>query len=302
MRGVHPSEIQFDNVVRIFRQNFLLLLFFPALSFLLAALYLHFATYTYTSTLIVTPIEKRQSSLPNNLRGIAGLAGISLPASSDELQFELYIAGVHSRFAADKLAARPDLMKQIFAQEWSEKDQEWREPSGFVHGLKKLIKVIIGIPTTKWHAPDGSRAQQYLTTHVAVSQDRNSPIVTLTLDTKDPGLGVNILAFLHQVVDTQLRTKALNRADSYIDYLTKKLQTVTVADYREALTAVLSDQEKTRMMASSDLPFAAEPYESPTSSTWPTSPQPLFVLAGFVGLGVLVSALILLWLIPRETR
>jgi uncharacterized protein involved in exopolysaccharide biosynthesis len=81
----------------------------------------------------------------------------------------------------------------------------------------------------------------------------------------------------------------LRRADNSIAYLSEKLKTVSVAEQRVALTATLSDQEKMRMMASSDAPYAADPIGPPTASFKPTSPLPTVVIVGSFVIGTLIG-------------
>jgi len=68
---------------------------------------------------------------------------------------------------------------------------------------------------------------------------------------------------------------------------------VTLAEHRVALAAALSEQEKTRMLAQSSAPFAAEPPSTASTLLRPTSPRPLvFLIVAVVlefGLGILAA-------------
>ena len=259
---------------------------------LVAAIYLHMATYQHTVSLRVTPAGNSRPSLPGGLGGLASLAGVNLPSDSSQTSFELYLQGYYSREAADRLARDQKLMQAIFPREWSVSRQEWMEPKGIVRTIAQPIKSLLGIPARRWSPPAGARLQEFLDKNVNTSRNRDSDIVVISIDMEDPQLGSRLLWQLHKTIDEALRLRTLDRSSEYIDYLSNKLRTVTVDEYRQALVQTMAEQEKMRMMASSNLPFAAEPFGAPSASILPTKPNPpLVLLIGFL-LGTLIGCVV----------
>lgn len=263
-----------------------------------ASLYLHVATYLYTAELTVLPVQSGGGGLASklgSLSDIASLTGITLPQDQSSTQFQLYLEGVHTRTVADALAPRADLMKVLFKNQWDAKTNTWRRPEGILTPIKKALKFLLGVPDYPWQPPNGAQLQVYLEKEVTVTQVPQKPFVTIAYQNKDPAFAVKFLASLHEAVETRLRQKALSKSKQYIDYLTGKLRTVTVAEQRQAILNALNDQEKSMMAASSDAPFAAESFGAPSASFRPTSPVPIVVLAvGLLGGTVLAMGFILL--------
>lgn len=251
-----------------------------------ASIYLHRATYTYSAELKVTPAQPTSAGPGSRLGGLAGLAsmaGIGLAQDAGSSSFMLYTEGLKSRTVAETLARRPDIMRVIFETEWNPQENRFQGPPDGP-SFRSGLKAILGVPSYPWRAPDAARLHEFIKENVEIVQTADSPVTTIKFSHEDPRFAKTFLAALHQAVDADLRRKARARSGDYIEYLSRQLQAVSVAEHRVAIAAALSEQEKTRMMASSTLAFAAEPFDPATSSLRPTSPQPVAVLA--IGLAV----------------
>lgn len=255
---------------------------------LAAVAYLHLATYRYTAELRVTAVYSAQQ-LPSGLSGIASLAGISLPGDKAVTPIALYSEAMRSRDVAAAVVADPVLMRHIFAEEWDAAAGRWRDPGGLVRGLLDGAKRLLGVPVQPWSPPDAADVQRYLAKHLAIIEAPKTNVTTIAVNDPDPEMARRLLALLNEAADRHLRERALARSSEYIAYLERKLLEVQVADYRESLVQALSAQERTRMMASSDAPYAAEPLGAITASVRPTTPKPAVVLAAALVFGLLLG-------------
>jgi hypothetical protein len=285
------DEIDLAGIGQALTRQWRLVGVFTALGLIAAALYLHVATYRYLVTLQVTPAAIHSTGLSGQLGNLASLAGVSLPTNADDTPFELYVLSLTSRQTADLLVHDDELLHALFAKEWDARETRWREPHGVTTALRKLTSVILGGPFIPWRPPDGDRLQKRLLKEVRVDRKKTSPVVTITVATPTPELGRMLLWKIHSQSDDTLRQRTLKRTSEYIVYLQDKLRTMDVADYRKALFDIVSEQEKARMMASSTLPFAADPLGGPTASAEPVEPNAWMVIgAGILG-GAVVGAL-----------
>ncbi len=264
---------------------------FVVIGFMAAAVaYLNVANYRYTAELKITPAQSSGGGSAGGagLASLASLAGVSLGKESSVTPFQLYIEGVKSRAVAEAMARQPEIMKVVFQGEWAESERRFVNRPGAASQISRAVKNALGIPVYPWQAPDAARLQQYIQNNVNIIESPKSPVVTLTFSHPDPQFAELFLASLNRNLDEQLRRKALIRTGRYISYLSEQLRRVTIAEHRLALTNSLSEQEKFRMMASSGLAYAADPFGEPTSSIIPTSPKPAttLVLSAFLGLAV----------------
>jgi hypothetical protein len=248
----------------------------------------------YSVSLKVTPTSSANSGLPSNLSSLAGLTGIKLPAGDETMDFELYLEGLRARETSAAVTAHLDLMQQMFPNDWDEKSGKWAEPGGFVSGVVSLLKGVLGIPHQEWHPPDKNTVNEFLDDELNIVRGRAGPVVTIVIEYERPEVAQALLDVLHETVDSALRQKELDRTNSYVAYLREQLSTVSVTEYRQALHDILAEQEKRRMVASSNLPFAAEPFGAPTVSVRPTSPRPFLLMFSSLLLGALLGIVIAL--------
>jgi uncharacterized protein involved in exopolysaccharide biosynthesis len=259
-----------------------------------AVIYLQIATYTYTAELKLSPV-KQSLNIGSELSGLASIAGIALPKGLGQSSFGLYLETIRSRSVADALAKRQDLMKVLYKKEWNEDTQTWQENTNLFTPAIRLAKTLLGIRNYPYTPPDGARLQVYLNDYVRASENNRTTVVTVSYNNENSSFAVAFLDALHKEVDNELREKVLTRTNEYIKYLSRQLLTVTIAEYRETLIQVLTEQEKTRMMASSDAPYAADVVGIPSASFRPTFPLPIPVLLGALVIGIFMGILIVLF-------
>jgi Chain length determinant protein len=276
------GEFDLDDLRRAWRTQWRLICACALAALLLSIVYLHLATYRYSVTLQVTAASGHGGGSTSKLGNLASLAGLNLPMPEDETPFELYIHGLTSRQTADLLAQDNEFLRGVFGEEWSVRESRWVEPRGVIPVLKRGLRRILGGPRLPWSPPDGARLHKRLVKEIRIDRKKSSPIVSLSVASPNPEIGRMILWKLHLQSDGILRERTLKRTSEYIAYLQDKLRTVDVAEYRQALSEILTDQEKTRMVASSTLPFAAEPFGRPTALAAPTYPNQLLVIAGAI--------------------
>lgn len=258
---------------------------------LLAVVFLHVAEREYAVTLRLTPTASAVSTLPTGVSSLASLAGISVPAQLENNPFELYLGSLKSRETAAAIAKNEQLLRHLFPADWSEDDGAWRQPDGLVGNVTGALRSVVGASEPDWVPPDARRVQEFVEREVSVIRERNSPIVNIVMQHGDPDTATSLLIAMHNAVDDALRQRELDRTSSYVNYLREQLGNVSVTEYRLALNEIIAEQEKRRMVASSDLPFAAEPLGRPVESVRPVSPRPLLVLSLSVFLGLLIGIL-----------
>lgn len=286
-------EVAIGDVMGVLRAGWWQIAAVVVAMLLLSILYLQAAERRYLSSLVVTPVSG-SAGLPSGIGGLASLAGINVPGSDAGSQFELFIEGLTTRESAERLVrAHPDLLPRMFPSEWNAKHRQWQQTAGIVAGISRGIKSMVGMDTS-YRPPDAARVQRWLANELSVAKARNQQLTVISVETSDPVFGQNLLAALHKSGDSLLRTRAVERADDYVAYLTSKLTEVTVADYRQTLVKALAEQEKTRMMASSNLPFAADPFGPPSTPDKPSNPNAILVLALSIVLGLVIGIVLVL--------
>lgn len=293
-----PKTSFLKELERAVRQSWRLVLGGTGIGFVIAALSLHGAQYSYPVEMQVTTAQSTTGSGGSSrgglsqLSGLASLAGVALPTTQSEMQFQLFVDSLFSRDLADELAKNQDVLKTLYGDQWDPITKTWYEPpTGLQTRIRNAIRGTLGLaPQLPWHAPNGENIHNFLANSLIVGQDPRKPyMVTLSMTTGSREFSAQLLSLLVRTADERLRQKALERARTYIAYLTEKLTTVTVAEHRDALTQALGDQERYAMVASSGKPFAAEVFQSPWASNLPASPSPRRTFMFWVLMGTALS-------------
>jgi hypothetical protein len=282
-----------EEIKGTWRQGWPIILVPVVIAIVITAMNLREAVRIYPTRMQLTTVQTAgdDNANVNRLNGIAGLAqlaGATLPTNQNALQFRLFIESLYSRDIADEIAKNQDIMKTLFANQWNATTQSWEQPPlTFTEKAINEVRALLGLaPPAQWHPPNGINLLSFLNDYLLVDQDPRKPyLVKLTLLHYNSQFAINFLNYLTATVDNQLRQKALVRANQYMDYISRKLPTVTIAEHRAALTQALGEQERFAMVASSSLPFAADVFEKPWTSTLPDSPKPrqAFLLALVIG-------------------
>jgi uncharacterized protein involved in exopolysaccharide biosynthesis len=285
---VRGGVIDMHLLSQVVRSEAVLVATIIAVFMVLAIAYLHVAAQKYAVRMVITGIQSSHSETSGALDDISSLAGIDLPSSGNS-QFKMFVGALRSPFAAQSIAADPDLLKAMFPREWSASEGRWREPPSHVMPVIHAVGRFFGWHIPPWSAPGVARVFDYLKDELKVVPDSKSGVVTMELDSRYPDAAARILLALNNAVDERIRQRDLKRSTTDIGYLSDRLASVTVEEYRKALVTNLVDQEKMRMLASAPLPYVSDALGTPLISAKPVSPIPAAVLAAALVLGGLLA-------------
>lgn len=284
---VREGVIDVHRLAQIVRSERVLVAAIMVSCLLLAILYLHVAAQKYAVRMVVTAIESNSKS-SGTLDDLSSLAGLDLPGAGNS-QFKMFVGSLRSPFAAQAIAADPELLKAMFPREWSASEGRWREPPGHVRNVLRAVGKVLGWHIVPWSPPGVGRVFDYLKDDLKITADTKSGVVTMELDSRYPEAAARILLTLNQAVDNRIRERDLQRAAIDVDYLSQRLAAATVQEYRIALVTNLVQQEKTRMLASAPLPYVSDALGKPLISAEPVSPIPVATLAAALILGGLLA-------------
>ena len=99
-------------------------------------------------------------------------------------------------------------------------------------------------------------------------------MLQLTFDYAKPEFAPQLLQRVVSETDAVLREESLSRSNEQLDYLRHQLDQVTNEEHREVLVEMIMSVERTRMLASGDLPFAATIVQPPFATVLPVWPKP----------------------------
>jgi uncharacterized protein involved in exopolysaccharide biosynthesis len=285
---VQDGSIDTHTLSRILRAEAFTFIAVVFVCVALSVVYLHAATPKYAVRMEITSTSSSDQARGTGISALASIAGIN--ASGESPQFRLFVGSLRSPIAAEAIVSNQALLKAIFYREWSESEGKWREPPSVVRPIRRAIGNLLGWKFATWAPPGVSRVYDYLNAELKIIPDAKSGVVTLEIDSDRTDVAESVLLALNTAMNERLREHDLEHSTTYISYLSKRLSEINVVEYRTALITNLAQEEKTRMQASSPLPYASDILGKPMISSKPVAPVPLaawgagFVLGGVLGL------------------
>jgi uncharacterized protein involved in exopolysaccharide biosynthesis len=185
-------------------------------------------------TVLAAADERSTPPLGGQLGGLAALAGVSV-GGGDSTQA---VATLRSRGLAREFIEDHDLVKVFFADEWNEERETW-----------------IGDDPTRW--PDARDAIKYFHDNVFnVNQDRQTGLVTLAIEWKDPAVAAMWASDLVRRVNETLRLRALREAETNVSYLQEELSQTALVTLQESIGRLLESELQKLMLARGNEEFA----------------------------------------------
>ncbi len=253
----------------------------------LSIIYLHVAHRRYAVQLYITAATPSQKS-SNALSALTSLAGVNLGAAENP-KFREFLAAIRSPVAAEAIVGNQEMVRAIFPNEWSAREQRWRQPHIYLDAPADFVKRVLGIAVVPWSPPDAARVYEYLRDNLKVIPDAKSGMVTLELDSQRPQQAEVLLVALNQAIDNWMRQHDLRHAKDDITYLSQQLSKTTIEELRSALAANLAEQERALMLASAPLPYVSDMLGTPIVSNRPAYPRPIPVLIASIVLGFFIG-------------
>jgi uncharacterized protein involved in exopolysaccharide biosynthesis len=249
----------------------------------------------YASRLVVMPTEASQqlSDLLRNAGGsVIANSLSSLTGTEQVTYFDRFSKQMTAVGTAAALKTHPGLVESLMDLRWNDDKKIWESTS-----IATAIKTALGLDTSV--DVSAQAVAEFLRKALTLEQDRDSPIMTLSIDAQDAEVARLTLSSLYQYSDDQIKQAIYQQTQSKLEYLQRRLTSVTVNDYRQTLIGLILDQEKILMLIQPNLPFAAEALEQPEILTDPSSPKKVRILALFAVAGLVFGAG---WAYRRERK
>ena len=273
-----------DLFVYIWRRKLMLLILNVA-GVILTIISLMASRPVYTASMVVGPPAGSTSA--STLSSLAGLAGVRSDSSSTGpggLQPSDFLSLFRSQALVSAIDDKTGLRRRIFAAAWDAKHKRWdMSPKGAKAWIKASVRTLVGKPIAD--QPTYTDTATWLTQNITITYDQPDNQWTISTNSTNPKFALWLLQTLYNQTQDYLKTRLRTQSLSEKAYLNRRLSEVTVEDYRQALLAMLSDQEKSLMLLDSNAPIAARIIVPATVTDSPTAPSITLTLV----LGALIS-------------
>ena len=233
-------------------------------------------TPIYRANTLLVPAEVSRQGLGALLGGslgslgdLASLAGVNVGSAATETEEALAV--MKSRQFTEAFIEDRHLMPKLFSGKWDAQKQTWKpdiEP------------------------PTPAQAYKYFNTAIrTVLQDRKTGLITVQIDWRDRAEAADWGNDLVQRLNTEMRSRAINKADASLGYLEAELSKTSVVATREAISRLIEAQIKQRMVANVTQEYALRVVDKAMASDKNDvlKPRKAVLLAAGLALGALVG-------------
>ena len=249
-----------------------------------AVTYSFLATKWYRAeTLLALAENDSIQGVGGQLGGLAALAGVSIGASDSVNS----VAVLRSRELALEFIRENELLPILYSHIWDPSRGKWTVEDPAQH-------------------PDERDAVRYFHQNIlSVSEDRNSSLVTLSIEWTNPVLAAEWAKKFLDMANTRLQDRALRDAERNVNYLQQQLGNTNVLTLQQAIGRVLENELHKLMLARGETEFAfrvIDPAYAPRNPFRPN--QGLITLIG-VFAGTMFGAVWAVWVHlvrPRAMR
>lgn len=196
----------------------------------------------YRAQVLLAPVASGESkggglsAALGGLGGLASMAGISLSSGGS---MEENIAVLKSREFIWKFVKDNKLMPILFEDAWDADAKKWKEDD----------------PEDQPNLWDAYRL--FTKGNVMnVDADKKTGLVTVSVEWEDPELAAKWANALVSRLNAYLRRKAIARSEANLTYLHKELDRTRVADMRQTLFELISQEQKKAMLANTQEEFS----------------------------------------------
>ncbi len=234
----------------------------------------------------------------SSISSLAAIAGIGGGGSQTLSPYDQLLATLKSAELAEAVFQDKLLLHKIFSARWDESIHQWKTNTSTLSAIAHSIDETFGVYRPRDVGVDDVVA--YLRSNVKITNDKTSAIRVISVRTANPQNSYDILNSIYHKADDIVRRSDAQFVSQQVDYLQRRLDTITNVDHRQQLAIILSDYEKRLMLAQGRSNYASRVVDYPQVARSPATLRPTIVLLLGAIIGVIVGVSIVAFLKIRR--
>ena len=257
----------------------------------IAALVLLLLPNVYTSSAVLIPTQSQNGalgSLAGQYGGLADLAGISLPAMDEDNKADIAKQLMVSRFFIGNFIQNRDLMPSIMASKyWDFKTEKlYFDETLYLEDQQLWVRDVD--PPLK-PQPTLLEAHEEFLEAFSIYEDKKSGFITISIRHHSPIVASNVLAWLIEDVNGEIRKRDISDAETSIEYLKGQISDTSLAGLRAIFFKLVERHTEQKMLAETQPEYALKIIDPPYVAIEHTSPNRLLLLILSGGIGFFIS-------------
>lgn len=268
------DSIDLAGVWNVLWQNKWLIIVVTAVFSVASIVYALTLTHWYRSEVLLAPADEQlmNTGVMGQLGGLAGLAGISVGGGNSVEA----LAVLRSRDFTRAFIEEQNLLPILFVDKWNAEEQRWLDEDPEL-----------------W--PDSEDGVLYFNSNLrAISEDRQTGLVTVGVEWTDPELAASWAALLVTRLNDYMRARALHEAEANIEYLQAELTGTNTFALQQAIGNLLEREHQKLMLARGNDEFSFRVIDSAVVPDSPSRPNRRLMVIVATVFGGLISVFFVL--------
>ena len=257
----------------------------------------------YRSEALLAPAEESQggglSALAGQFGGLASIAGINLSDGATDPTV-VAIETLKSRRFVKTFIDKHQLLVPLMASDgWNESDNTLTIDAGIYNSdTQEWVRDVS--PPLQAKPSDMEAYNVFMDDVLSVSQDKKSSLVRIGVEFYSPTLAKQWVDWLVTDLNDYMRAKDLNSANRTIDYLTKQLNSTSIADMQTIFYQLIEEQTKTIMLANVRQDYVLEIIDPAVVAEEASEPKRALICGALIVLGGFLGVIVVFIRPPKE--
>ena len=207
----------------------------------------------YKATALLSPIDDDDegglSSLLGQFGGIANLAGISIPSTSNNIpNSELALEVIKSRAFINKFIKKHEILPYLFAVDyWDIDSREIILDKKIYNSNSKEWLRDISPPKTK--KPSSQEAFEEFISILTLEQERSNGLVNISIKHQSPDIAKQWIDWIVEDINEVMRQKTINESKESIEYLKQQASETNLNNLDQVFFSLMQSQMQKMMLA-----------------------------------------------------
>ena len=212
----------------------------------------------YKASAVVAPAQSGSSSLgamAGKLGGLASLAGINIGSGEGGETLEA-MEIIQSWGFIDEFIVRHELQVAVYAARGWNRSGDRLEIDGSIYDEAEGQWLIEDDYTGEPRAPTSWELYETFIERLAVSQDKTSGMITVSLEYYSPALAREWVELYVRAINDHMRERKLEQVNRNIEYLAAQIDKTAISEMREVFYQLIEEQTKAKMLAEASPEYA----------------------------------------------
>lgn len=225
--------------------------------------------------------------------GLASLAGVSLPRGEASKSQEALAVLQSYAFLSDFIEQR-NLKPRLFADNWDGEGQSWvvKEPTI----LEKFKMRLVSNGDSKRSAsllapgePSMLRTVERLRGMLAVGDNRNNSLVTVSIEHTDPVFAAELVNELVRAINEHMRQQEMESAQRSIAFLERQVNQINLVEHRQVAFRIIEENLKNLTLAQTETDFVFRNIDPAVVPEQKSGPKRSLMVAVALVLGMMLG-------------